>query len=73
MSYKYLLDLHQLIDTRIGEAKESIDHEDNDSEGVAFHKGRIDILSDFKHFLTKNLNPKLPRSLRKNLSHPLAK
>ena len=68
MSYKYLLDLHKLIDSRIIEAKQLTGPKEKDSKDVKFHKGRIDILTDAKSFLTKKLNPKLPRSLRNNKS-----
>ena len=68
MSYKYLLDLHKLVDTRIAEAKQLTCHKEIDSKDAKFHEGRIDILSDVKSFLAENLNPKLPRSLRNNKS-----
>lgn len=64
MSHTYLLDLHQLIDKRIEEARESLDNSENDPGMIKFHEGRIEILSDLKMFLSENLDPKLPRAFR---------
>ncbi len=66
MAYGYLLDLHKLIDQRLSEAGQSIENAENDPGEIRFHKGRIEILSDFKDFLIKNLNPKLPRRIRES-------
>ena len=65
MAYVYLLDLHQLVDQRLAEAVQSVDDPANNPGEIRFHQGRIAILSDFKDFLTENLNPKLPRRIRK--------
>ena len=65
MSYVYLLDLYKLIDRRLAEARQSIDK--NDPGELRFREGQIDILADFKEFLIDNLNPKLPRAVRKKL------
>ena len=66
MSYVYLLDLYKLIDQRLAEAGQSIDNTVNDPGELRFRDGQIDMLSDFKEFLIGNLNPKLPRAIRKN-------
>lgn len=66
MAYVYLLDLHQLIDQRLAEAVQFVDNAANNPGEIRFHQGRIEILSDFKDFLTKNLNPKLPRRVRES-------
>ena len=71
MSYVYLLDLHQLIEKRITEAKRELDTIKSDPGEIQFHRGRIEALSDFKGFLTERLNPKLPRAFRK--VHPVKK
>ena len=60
------MDLHKLIDQRLAEAVEIADKTTNNPGEVKFHQGRIAILLDFKDFLTKNLNPKLPRRLRES-------
>ena len=67
MSYVYLLDLYKLIDQRLAEAEQSIDNNENDPGKLRFREGQIDILSDFKKFLINDLNPKLPRAVRKKL------
>jgi hypothetical protein len=64
MAYVYLLDLHQLIDQRLAQAGRAVKNNENDPGEKRFHEGRIEILSDFKDFLTENLNPKLPRRIR---------
>ena len=65
MSYVYLLDLHQLVDQRLAVAVQSADDSANKPGEIRFHQGRIAILTEFKDFLTENLNPKLPRRIRK--------
>ena len=52
MAYGYLLDLHQLIDQRLAEAGQAVDNTKDDPGEIRFHEGRIEILSDFKVFLT---------------------
>jgi hypothetical protein len=66
MAYIYLLDLHQLIDQRLAEAEHSVDNTTNNRGEIRFHQGRIAVLSEFKDFLTENLNPKLPRRIRES-------
>ena len=66
MAYVYLTDLHQLIDQRLAEAAQFVDNTTNNSGEIRFHQGRIAILLDFKDFLSKNLNPKLPRRLKES-------
>lgn len=67
MSYVYLLDLYQVIDTRIDAAKRLKNNERHDLNIQKFQEGRIEILSDIKTFLIRNLNAKLPRALRKQV------
>ena len=67
MSYVYLLDLYKLINKRLSETGKSIDNSENDPGELRYREGQIDILSDFKEFLIENLNPKLPRAIRKKL------
>jgi hypothetical protein len=65
MAYTYLLDLYKLIDKRLEDANSSIDALADDPLATKFHEGRLRALSDFKDYLTKNLNPKLPGRIRK--------
>ncbi len=64
MAYVYLIDLHRLIDQRLADAAQLVDNTTNNAGEIRYHQGRISILLDFKDFLTKNLNPKLPRRMR---------
>jgi hypothetical protein len=64
MAYIYLLDIHKLIDQRLEDANSSIDELSDDPMVTKFQEGRIRALSDFKDYLTKNLNPKLPGRIR---------
>ena len=66
MSYVYLLGLHEFIDQRLAKAARSLEDTENGREEISFHKGRIEILSDFKIFLRKNFNHKLPRKIRES-------
>jgi hypothetical protein len=60
MAYTYLLDIYKLIDRRLEHANSSIGELTDDPMETKFQEGRIRALSDFKNYLTKNLNPKLP-------------
>lgn len=67
MAYIYLLNLHETIDNRLNEARKSIGNGSNDIETSNFLNGRINVLKEFKNFLTAQLNPKLPRRIRNRL------
>ena len=67
MAYIYLLNLHEIIDKRLNEAKQGVDNVSNEPEKLRFLEGRIQALSEFKEFLIDNLNVKLPRRTRKQL------
>jgi len=69
MAYIYLLNLYEIIDKRSNEAKRDEDNLLNEPETAKFVKGRIQALSEFKEFLTDNLNSKLPRRIRQQLKH----
>jgi len=64
MAYVYLLEMHKYIEKRIADASEAFDKADVDTADKSRQQGRIDFLTDFQDFLTKNLNPKLPRRIR---------
>jgi len=65
MAYIYLLDIYKLIDQRLEDANSSIGELADDPIRKKFQEGRVRALSDFKDYLTKNLNPKLPGRIRK--------
>jgi len=68
MAYIYLLNLHEIIDKKLNEAKKGIDNASKEPEKVKFLEGRIQALSEFKEFLIDNLNIKLPRKIRQRIS-----
>jgi len=65
MAYTHLLDIYKLIDQRLEDANSSIGELADDPIRKKFQEGRVRALSDFKDYLTKNLNPKLPGRIRK--------
>jgi len=67
MAYIYLLNLHEIIDGKLDEAKKSIANALDEPEKAKFLEGRVKALSEFKEFLTENLNSKLPRKIRQRL------
>ncbi len=67
MAYIYLLNLYEKIDERLSNAKQTIDSAPSESKKIRFLEGRIQVLSEFREFLTDNLNAKLPRKIRKRL------
>ena len=64
MSHTYLIDLYDLIDQRIEEASEELRSGKSDGGGTRFQQGRCEILTEFKQFLAKRYNQKLPRRIR---------
>ncbi len=67
MAYIYLLDLYKIIDEKLNKAKKCVDNTSNEPEKTKFQQGRIQALTEFKEFLTNNLNSKLPRRIRQQL------
>jgi hypothetical protein len=67
MAYTYLLSLYEIIDEKLNKAKKCVDNTLNEPEKAKFQEGRIQALSEFKEFLTNNLNSKLPRRIRQKL------
>ena len=64
MAYVYLLDLYKYIDERLDQATDGRDKANYDLPLGKFEQGRIDALTEFRHFLKDNFNPKLPRRIR---------
>lgn len=67
MAYIYLLDIYKLIDQRIEDANAALANVSGDPNEKKFQEGRIKALTDFKDYLTQNLNSRLPRRIRKDL------
>jgi hypothetical protein len=67
MAYIYLLEIYKLIDQRIEEAKAAMENLSGDLKERKYQEGRIKALSDFKDYLIKNFNPRLPRRIRESL------
>ncbi len=67
MAYTYLLELHTLVDGRIEQAENLAGKCRDNPESLAFQKGRVAILSEFKAFITDNFNKKLPKRIRQSL------
>lgn len=67
MAYIYLLDIYKLIDERIEDAKATLGNVSGDPLEKEYQEGRIKALMDFRDYLTKTFNPKLPRRIRENL------
>jgi len=70
MAYIYLLNLYKTIDLRLNETKALILNKKKKPEEIRFLEGRLDVLSEFRQFLTDNLDQKLPKRIRKKLSNP---
>ncbi|RUM37834.1 MAG: hypothetical protein DSY70_09075 [Desulfobulbus sp.] len=68
MSYTYLLDLYSLIEKRTGQATARIQSGCLHDSAVEFQRGRLEMLRQFRIFLTDNYNSKLPRRIRRNFS-----
>ncbi len=68
MAYIYLLNLYDEVDDRIQKAQTELSSSEDHPMKVNTLKGRVDILKEFKSFLSENLNNKLPKRIRKTLS-----
>lgn len=67
MAYIYLFNLYDMIDLHIQEAQDIIAQEGHSPEQIRYQEGRVDILKEFKAYLTENMNNKLPRRMQKKL------
>ena len=67
MAYIYLLDIYKLIDQRLEDAKATLGNASGKPHEKQYQEGRIKALMDFKDYLIKNFNPKLPRRIREDL------
>jgi len=70
MAYIYLLNLNKTIDLCLNKTKALILNKKKKPEEIRFLEGRLDVLSEFRQFLTDNLDQKLPKRIRKQLSNP---
>lgn len=68
MSHTYLLDLYELIDTRLREAEALRQEAAADSLEAVFQKGRLETLRECRQFLADHYNHKLPRRLQSKYS-----
>ena len=66
MAYVYLLDMQKYIDQRLISTKDALGNLSNGSIERKYLEGRIQVLSEFKDFLTKKYIPKLPRRIRES-------
>ena len=62
MSYRYLLDLYEVLDERTRTIQETGDP-DMDA-AASYREGRLDCLHSFKSFLQQNYHSQLPRRIR---------
>lgn len=67
MAYIYLLNLYDEIEKRL-EAINTQEAAAGSAESDRFARGRQDLLNEFKQYLSDNMNDKLPRRIRKQLS-----
>ena len=65
MAYTYLLNLYDEIEKRVQQINSQPAEE---TEKYMYKQGRLDILKEFKQYLTDNMNNKLPKRIRKRLS-----
>ncbi len=66
MAYIYLLEIYKLIDQRIEDAKATLGTAPGRLYEKKYQEGRIKALSDFKDYLIKNFNHRLPRRIKED-------
>lgn len=67
MSHNHLLELHGRIRYRLQDARNAFDASQSDPFKQRLAQGRIDVLVDFRRFLSDNFDIKLPRRLYRRL------
>lgn len=67
MSYTYLFNLYDEIEVLIDKSLAVINSETTASGDIRYHQGRVDILKEFKAYLSEQMNPKLPRRMQKKM------
>ena len=66
MAYIYLLEIYKLIDQRIEDARAILGTAPGRPHEKKYQEGRIKALSDFKDYLIKNFNHRLPRRIKED-------
>lgn len=64
MSHTYLIDLYDLIDSRLEDVARASSAKISTGTDTFFQKGRSEALLECKQFLAEQYNSKLPRRLR---------
>ncbi|MFH2060940.1 MAG: hypothetical protein ABIJ59_18875 [Pseudomonadota bacterium] len=68
MAYIYLFNLYEQIDIHLAKTRKMIEDSHTSLIDIRYHEGRADILGELKCFLSKNLDQKLPKRMRKKIS-----
>lgn len=63
MAYNYLIELYELTDNRLKEARSKLEGGESESH----NQGRIDFLQEFEDFLNKNYYKMLPGKIRNRI------
>ena len=66
MAYVYLTEMFQFVDERLAEAETALAGAGSDPDKKRFEEGRVEALSEFRHYLEKHYIPKLPNRIRQS-------
>ncbi len=67
MAYIYLLKLYEKIDLHMDETKALMSEGKKTPHEIRFLEGRMEIISEFRQFLSTTLDRKLPKRIRNRL------
>ena len=67
MSHNYLLATHNFIEQRLALVTAAYEKAEVGTDGKFFAEGRLNALKGFQDYISKNVNPKLPKRLYKRL------
>ena len=69
MSYVYLFDLKNKIDQKLEKAIRLLSNEKAVATNQQFRKGQIDLLLEFKKYLSDQYDQKLPRAVARKIAN----
>lgn len=67
MSHNYLFATHRFIEQRLASVAAAYEKAEDGTDEKYFSEGRLMALNEFQEYISKNINPKLPKRLYQRL------
>ena len=68
MSYNYLLATHNFVGQQLALVTAAYEKAEDGTDDKLFAEGRLNALKEFEEYLSKNVDPKLPKRLYQRLT-----